>query len=220
MNPIFKLLLTTLLRHGITALLSVIVVHHFVGADIAQKLMNGDTVSLWEGYSFNLSTIAEYAALGLIAALPFSVVWSWWSGIWAKYRQWVALHSESKEEAEHKLKAASFKTAIKAVSRHGSSIVILLAAVLLSCSPVMARADEPLASPTPSGSYWVLPGAEDTWTFYKDAEGMWRWKRVAPNGVETGASSEGYINFGDAKRNAERHGWREDESKTKGGPTK
>ena len=49
----------------------------------------------------------------------------------------------------------------------------------------------------------------DTWEFYKDKQGEWRWRRTAPNGKSVGASSEGYKNKGDCVNNAIRHGYRE-----------
>ena len=37
----------------------------------------------------------------------------------------------------------------------------------------------------------------DRWEFYKNPKGEWRWKRIAPNGKEVGASTEGYKNEAD-----------------------
>ncbi|MBA3725981.1 MAG: DUF1508 domain-containing protein [Armatimonadetes bacterium] len=47
----------------------------------------------------------------------------------------------------------------------------------------------------------------DTWEFYKDPQGKWRWRRVAPNGRIVGQSSEGYNNRSDCEDNARRNGW-------------
>ena len=52
-----------------------------------------------------------------------------------------------------------------------------------------------------------MAGEEDTFEFYKDAAGEWRWCRTAPNGNIVGASSEGYKNKSDCEANAERHGY-------------
>lgn len=47
----------------------------------------------------------------------------------------------------------------------------------------------------------------DTWQFYRDNQGYWRWRRVASNGRIVGAASEGYVNRSDAESNARRNGW-------------
>ena len=47
----------------------------------------------------------------------------------------------------------------------------------------------------------------DKWEFYKDAAGMWRWRRTAPNGEIVGSSSEGYHNRSDCEANARRNGY-------------
>ena len=44
---------------------------------------------------------------------------------------------------------------------------------------------------------------------YKDKAGEWRWRCIAPNGKEVGASSEGYKNRGDCLENAKRFGYSE-----------
>ena len=48
----------------------------------------------------------------------------------------------------------------------------------------------------------------DTWDFYKDNKGEWRWTRKARNGRIVGSSSEGYKNRADCVQNARRHGYR------------
>lgn len=47
----------------------------------------------------------------------------------------------------------------------------------------------------------------DTWEFYKDAEGLWRWRRIASNGRIVGSSSQGYVNRADCVENARRNGY-------------
>ena len=51
-------------------------------------------------------------------------------------------------------------------------------------------------------------GDKDTWEFYKDKKGEWRWRRTAANGRIVGASTEGYINKIDCVANAERNGYK------------
>lgn len=48
----------------------------------------------------------------------------------------------------------------------------------------------------------------DTWEFYKDNAGKWRWRRTAANGCIVGASSEGYENRTDCVANAQRNGYK------------
>jgi uncharacterized protein YegP (UPF0339 family) len=48
----------------------------------------------------------------------------------------------------------------------------------------------------------------DKWEFYQDAQKMWRWRRIAPNGEIVGASTEGFHNRADCEANARRNGWR------------
>jgi uncharacterized protein YegP (UPF0339 family) len=48
---------------------------------------------------------------------------------------------------------------------------------------------------------------EDKWEFYTDDKGEWRWRRIAPNSREVGASTEGYKNRADCESNARRNGW-------------
>lgn len=49
--------------------------------------------------------------------------------------------------------------------------------------------------------------SQDTWTFYQDSQGKWRWRRTAGNGQIVGASSEGYNNRADCVANARRNGY-------------
>jgi len=55
-----------------------------------------------------------------------------------------------------------------------------------------------------------LEGLEmaDTWKFYTDPSGDWRWRRIASNGRIVGASTEGYRNKADCIANARRNGYR------------
>lgn len=41
----------------------------------------------------------------------------------------------------------------------------------------------------------------DKWEFYKDTEGLWRWRRIV------GSSSQGYVNKSDCIDNAKRNGY-------------
>jgi uncharacterized protein YegP (UPF0339 family) len=53
--------------------------------------------------------------------------------------------------------------------------------------------------------------SSDKWEFYKDERGLWRWRRIAPNGRIVGASTEGYHNRLDCIANAERSGFIDEE---------
>ena len=50
----------------------------------------------------------------------------------------------------------------------------------------------------------VESAKKDTLTVYKDKKGEWRWRRVAVNRNNVGASSEGYVNKSDCIDNAKR----------------
>lgn len=62
-----------------------------------------------------------------------------------------------------------------------------------------------------------MAGENDTWEFYKDKAGEWRWRRYATNGENVGASTEGYKNLADCKANAARAPYVEGQSKVKEG---
>ncbi len=47
----------------------------------------------------------------------------------------------------------------------------------------------------------------DSWTFYQDAQGEWRWRRQALNNEIVAASSEGFGRIRDAVYNAEISGF-------------
>ena len=46
----------------------------------------------------------------------------------------------------------------------------------------------------------------DKTTLYQDSNNKWRWRRTAPNGEIVGASTQGYANKNDCKKNAIRNG--------------
>lgn len=50
--------------------------------------------------------------------------------------------------------------------------------------------------------------SDDTWEFYKDPQGQWRWRRTASNGRIVGASTQGYSNKSDCVENARRNGYK------------
>ncbi len=52
-----------------------------------------------------------------------------------------------------------------------------------------------------------MAGENDSWSFYQDTQGKWRWRRTAPNGKIVGSSSEGYENRSDCVANAQRNGY-------------
>lgn len=47
----------------------------------------------------------------------------------------------------------------------------------------------------------------DKWEFFKGSDGLWWWRRIAPNGRIVGGSTEGYVNRADCVENARRHGY-------------
>ena len=50
-----------------------------------------------------------------------------------------------------------------------------------------------------------LSPEDETYT-YQDSNNKWRWRRTAPNGEIVGASTQGYANKNDCKKNAIRNG--------------
>lgn len=47
----------------------------------------------------------------------------------------------------------------------------------------------------------------DSWEFYEDKKGEWRWRRTVGQGNIVGASTEGYKAKADAVKNAEHYGY-------------
>ena len=47
----------------------------------------------------------------------------------------------------------------------------------------------------------------DSWEFYQDKKGEWRWRRKASNGEIVGAATEGYVAKSSCVANAHRHGY-------------
>ncbi len=50
-------------------------------------------------------------------------------------------------------------------------------------------------------------GGSDSWDFYRDKRGEYRWRRRAANKEIVGASCEGYSGAADCKENARRNGY-------------
>lgn len=49
---------------------------------------------------------------------------------------------------------------------------------------------------------------KDTWLFYEDKRGAWRWRRTATNKQIVGAATQGYKEKADAIANAQRNGYK------------
>jgi uncharacterized protein YegP (UPF0339 family) len=49
-----------------------------------------------------------------------------------------------------------------------------------------------------------MAGEDDRFEVYQDKAGRWRWKRFAPNGVQVGASTQGYAGKADCEANMTR----------------
>jgi uncharacterized protein YegP (UPF0339 family) len=55
----------------------------------------------------------------------------------------------------------------------------------------------------------MLPlGGNDSWDFYQDIRGEWRWRRVGQNGEVVSLSPEGYAKKEDCLNSARRCGYR------------
>jgi uncharacterized protein YegP (UPF0339 family) len=49
---------------------------------------------------------------------------------------------------------------------------------------------------------------EASWKIYQDTQQEWRWKRVARDGQEVAASTQGFKSLADAVANAKLHGYK------------
>lgn len=89
-NPLFIIAAGEALRHALTSLLTLIIVNHYMGADIAQKILAGQTVTLYGGYHLSFETIIAYF---LTVGIPTSVVviWGWLSRVRGRFKTLAAL---------------------------------------------------------------------------------------------------------------------------------
>ncbi|MFO7563728.1 MAG: hypothetical protein R6X02_13875 [Enhygromyxa sp.] len=58
---------------------------------------------------------------------------------------------------------------------------------------------------------WPLCGYGDSWEFYRDTAGRFRWRRQARNGRIVGAAHMGFADQERCETNARRHGWQGEE---------
>lgn len=94
MNPLVKAFLGSTIRHLLTSFLTLVIVRQYIGADIAAKLMHGDTVTLWNGYNLSLNTMVDYLVTALPAiALP--IMLSFWLKVRTRFKFLAALQLPS-----------------------------------------------------------------------------------------------------------------------------
>ncbi len=122
MNPIVKYFLGSWLRHLITIVLTLIVARHYIGADIAAKLMKGDTMTLWNNYTFSISTIVNYVLITLIPTTILPVLMSVWARIKARFKMLTALDVASPQQIAAVLKATPTTEVIRTVAASPTTI--------------------------------------------------------------------------------------------------
>jgi hypothetical protein len=65
-----KIILGRLVSYLVVLLIGFFVARHMLSADVAQKLMNGDTVELWGGaWTVNLKQISDFLQVAIIPTL-------------------------------------------------------------------------------------------------------------------------------------------------------
>lgn len=99
-----KFAIGTALRHLITAIGTLWLVNHYVGADIAKKLMAGDTVTLYQGYSFSIETIIHYLVDAFMISI-FPILFGVFMRMRAKLKERLAiLLPVSADSGEHQIR--------------------------------------------------------------------------------------------------------------------
>jgi len=77
-----KIILGNLFRNGLTALIVFLVTKNVIEADVAEKLMRGDTAELWgSGISINLAMIVN-----VLVGLAIPIVVPIGLGIWSRLK--------------------------------------------------------------------------------------------------------------------------------------
>lgn len=100
-----KIILGNIFRNLLTALIVFLVTKKVVEADVAEKLMRGDTTELWgTGISFNLTMIVNVlVGVSLPIVLPISL------GVWSRLKhayETIVARSQSFATTKRELKVA------------------------------------------------------------------------------------------------------------------
>lgn len=115
-----KIILGNIFRNLLTALIVFLVTKKVIEADVAEKLMRGDTAELWgSGISFNLTMIVN-VLVGLAVPIVVPIAMGIWSRIKHAYETIVArseAYAMSKTELKQEVAQASVTEIIKTVSQ-------------------------------------------------------------------------------------------------------
>lgn len=114
-----KIVLGNVLRSGLVALISFLITKRVIEADVASKLMRGDTLSLWQGaIPVNLTMVVN-VLVGLAAPIILPLIWGIWTRTKAAYEAIVArseAFAMSKEQVKDRVDNASVTDIIKTVA--------------------------------------------------------------------------------------------------------
>lgn len=122
-----KIILGNLFRSGLTALIVFLVTKKVIEADVAEKLMRGDTAELWgSGLSVNLTMIVN-VLVGIAVPIVVPIGLGIWSRVKHAYETIVA-RSEAFAQTKKELKAtvaeASPLDIIKTVATEQPNVIV------------------------------------------------------------------------------------------------
>lgn len=122
-----KIILGNIFRSLLTALIVFLVTKKVVEADVAEKLMRGDTAELWgSGISINLTMIVN-VLVGLAVPIVVPIGMGVWSRIKRAYETIVARSQDfamSKTELKETVANASVGDIIKTVATEESAVIV------------------------------------------------------------------------------------------------
>lgn len=122
-----KIILGNLFRNALTALIVFLVTKKVIEADVAEKLMRGDTAELWgSGLSINLTMIVN-----VLVGLAVPIVVPIGLGIWGRIKhayETIVARSQSFATSKHELKVAVAEAStldiIKTVATEQPNVIV------------------------------------------------------------------------------------------------
>lgn len=115
-----KIILGNIFRSGLVALITFFITKGVIQADVAEKLMRGDTVGLWSGsISLNLTMIVN-VLVGLAVPIVVPIAMGIWSRVKHAYETIVArsqAFESTREEIKETVEDASVAEIITAVAQ-------------------------------------------------------------------------------------------------------
>lgn len=122
-----KIILGNLFRNALTALIVFLVTKKVIEADVAEKLMRGDTAELWgSGLSINLTMIVN-VLVGLAVPIVVPIGLGIWSRVKHAYETIVARSQAfalTKKELKAEVAQASVTDIIKTVATEEPSTIV------------------------------------------------------------------------------------------------